>query len=190
MPRKSKAKPKTPAQIAADRLAKRRLDFAAANMPADAAGLTSNADIEVRREGQKNVLAARRLDAFDALKEGMAAGAYDAARRLERDIVMRRGEHDHGRPLERVDGDEHAAFCRNDQIIAAGERVDAVMARLSERDGWLLTELIVPNSTRPTWRQTVFYITGETHAHAQGAAVRAACVNLRDAYDQESRRAA
>ncbi len=190
MPRKAKAKPKSPMQIAAEKLQRRRLDFAAANLAADAAGLSANADVEIRRQGQKNTLTARRLDVFEALKSGMAPGCYDAARRLERDMITRRGEHDHGRPLERVDGDEQAAFCRNDQIIAAGERVDAVLKRLSGRDAWLLTELIVPQPSRATWRETVAYITGETHQHGQAAAVRAACVNLRDAYEERERRAA
>lgn len=190
MPRKARSKPKSPAQIAAEKLVQRQRDFAAANLQPDAAGLAANADVAVRRQGQKNELSARRLDVFEALKAGMAPGCYDAARRLERDITMRRGEHDHGRPMERVDGDEQAAFCRNDQIIAAAERVDAILRRLSGRDAWLLTELIVPQPTRPTWRETVAYITGETHPHAQGAAVRAACVNLRDAYDEGNRQAA
>ena len=40
------------------------------------------------------------------------------------------------------------------------------------------------------WRDAVAYVTGETHTHAQAAAVRAACVNLRDAYDKGVRQAA
>jgi hypothetical protein len=186
MPRKAKAKPKSPAQIAAEKLARRRQDFAAVNLQSDGADLAAHTDVAIRREGQKNVLTARRLDVFEALKAGMQPGCYDAARRLERDITIRRGEHDHGRPMERVDGDEQAALCRNDQIIAAGERVDAVLKRLSGRDAWLLTELISPQPSRPGWRETVAYITGESHLHAQGAAVRAACVNLRDAYEERS----
>lgn len=186
----TKRKPKSPEQIAAARLAKRVADFEAVNLDADTAALPAHQDIQVFRAGDirgeqrvKHDLA-RRLDAFDALRKGMAPGAYDAARRLERDMIIRRGEHDHGRSVERVQGDAISAFNRNDQIIAAGERVDAVLGKLSGRDSWLLTELVYPTLPYREWRAIVAYITGETHDHAQGAAVRAACVNLRDAYDK------
>lgn len=189
----TKRKPKSPEQIAAARLAKRIADFEAVNLHADAATLLAHQDIHVLRAGDeqghqrvKHDLA-RRLDAFDALRKGMAPGAYDAARRLERDMIIRRGEHDHGRPVERVQGDAVSAFNRNDQIIAAGQRVDAVLKLLSERDGWLLTELAYPTLPYREWRAIVAYITGETHDHAQGAAVRSACVNLRDAYHKVPR---
>lgn len=185
-----KAKPKSPEQILAERIASRATDLQAVNLPGELATLAAGADIEVRRESQRNTLVARRLDVFDALRDGMAPGAFDATRRLERDIRMRRGEHDHGRPVQRVQGDDYAAHCRNDQIIAAGERVDAVMKRLAPRDFWLLTELIIPVASRPTWRQAVAYITGEVNPHAQAATVRAACVNLRDAYEVRVRKVA
>jgi hypothetical protein len=75
--------------------------------------------------------------------------------------------------------------------LASG--VDKVLARLPPRDAWLLTELVSPsvaiilNCTN--WREIVAHITGETNAHAQAACVRAACVNLRDAYERIPRAA-
>jgi hypothetical protein len=193
---------KTPAQLAAEALAKRAVDLESVNLHPDAAGLPLQQDIEVTRAGQAregrkvdgNV--ARRLDAFDALRPSMAgyefAGCYDAARRLERDLMIRYGQHDHGRPVDRVDC-EQAAFNRNDLMIMAGERIDAVMDRLSPREGRLLQELIVPSRDWGHWRRVVAHVTAESNMNAQGAAVRAACVSLRDAYvrlDVASRRAA
>lgn len=179
MARKVKLKPRTPAQIAADSMARRRLDFGAVGLQTDAADLEANEDVEIEREGQKNAERARRADAFDALKPGMAPGAYDAARRLEHDYRVRYGETGAARSLERVDC---TAGFTSDAMIVAAQLIDKVMAVLPLRDGWLLRELIVPVPSRPTWRAAVAYITGEQHAHGQGAAVRAACVNLRDAY--------
>jgi hypothetical protein len=190
---RKRSQPKSPEQIAAEKLARRMQDFSAVDMQPGAAALTANGDVLIERGNQEHVERARRLDAFEALKADMnrkAPGAYDAARRLERDIIIRRGEHDHGRPPEKVDGAIISAYCRNDQIIAAAERVNAVMRGLSDRDAWLLRDLIVLPPNRDHWREVVSFITGETHTHAQGAAVRAACVNLRDAYERLERKAA
>jgi len=176
----------------AERLAKLANDLIAVNIPADAAYLPRQQDIETTRQGEKRdgrkveTDQARRLDAFSALKEGMAQGCYDAARRFERDLLTRLGLTDRGPVIERVD----CARGRTDAMILAGLRVDEIADRLPTRDFWLLTELIAPPIDRGTWRDHVWYITGETHAHAQGAAVRAVTVNLRDAYAAIERRAA
>lgn len=176
-----------------DPMARRKRDLEAVNLPEDASILPAQQDIEVTRAGDKRdgqvakQDGARRLDAFSALKDGMVQGAYDAARRFEIDILIRRGENDRGRPTERVD---RTAGLTTDAMIQAAQRIEAVVARLPPRDWWLLMELISPSIDRGTWRETVAFITGETHTHAQGAAVRAACVNLRDAYTAVERKAA
>lgn len=178
MPRKPKSKPRTPEQIAAEMLAKRQQDFAAVTLQPEAAALQANADVEIRREGQRNTETARRSDAFDALKDGMAPGAYDAARRLERDYRIRYGEADGGRAGERVD----CTLGRtSDAMLAAAQRIDRVNERLPLRDVLVLRCLIVPQIDA-TWRAAIVRLTGETHVHAQGAVVRGACLNLRDAY--------
>lgn len=181
MPSKPKAKAKSAAELRAQ-------DFAAASLPIDGAALINHADVEVRRKGQRNELSARRADAFDALRSGFEPGCYDAARRLERDILISLGQHDHGRTPDRVDC-EQAAFNRVDVICAAAERVRRIREQMPERDYWLLSELIYPAREHATWRGAVAYVTGETHPHGQGAVVRAACVNLRDAYDRLHKRA-
>ena len=183
---RKRAKPKSPAQIMAERLARRAGDFEAVGLQREAAALASSEAVEVRRAGRAHVAGARRLDAFDALREGMAPGGYDAARRLEADLRLRRGEADHGRSLIRVDGGGDGPVLL-DRQLAAGRRIDAALARVGARDAQLLCELIYPSVERPGWRQTVALVTGETHSHAQAAAVRAACANLAAAY--EGRRA-
>lgn len=201
--KKKAHKPKSPQQIAADKALRRSQDFAAVGLSDDAAMLQANDPVEVTRAGSVRVDGktvdidvARRLDAFEALRPSMDretfAGAYDAARRFERDVLRSLGQHDHGRTPDRVDC-EQAAFGRVDAIIDASKRVQRIKDRLSERDAWMLTEMIAPTREWRDWRHTVGHITGESNQNAQGAAVRAACVCLRDAYmrhDAASRKAA
>lgn len=182
---------KSPEQREAERIARRVQDLVAVNLPAEAAVLTHHEDIEVTRAGQKREGqkvtsdSARRLDAFSALRESMRkpefVGCYDAARKFERHVIISRNEHDRGRSMERVDGEQGRD--RLEAIIFASERVRLIKGMLSRRDFWLLVELIAPTRERPTWRDGVYYVTGEDNPNAQGAAVRAACVNLRDAYE-------
>jgi hypothetical protein len=191
MSRKRKLKPKSPAEIMAERLARRARDFEAVGLAGSAAGLSANDAVEVRREDVRHVLGARRLDAFEALRDSLSPGAYDAARRLERDLTIRAGEHDRGRAMLRVDCD--AGRDRTDEMLAAGERVAAVLGRLARRDGLLLTELIRPSPgvqlTCPTWRAVVAHITGETNDRGQAAIVRNVCANLAEAYQVKERAA-
>lgn len=167
-----------------DPLAARKLDLEAVNLPADAATLSTQQDIEVTRAGQKRgdqrarEDTARRLDAFAALKEGMVQGAYDAARRYELQLAVRRRESDRGSPTELVN---KTAGLVSDASIDAGKWVDAVNDRLAPRDWWLLSELFNPTFDHGGWRGTVAFITGEGNPHAQCAVIRAVAVNLRDA---------
>jgi hypothetical protein len=104
-------------------------------------------------------------------------------RRFELDLMVRRGEADRGRPTERVDC---TAGHTTDAMIQAAQRIEAVVANLPPRDWWLLMELISPSIAHEGgWRGAVSYVTGEGNSNAQGAAVRAACVNLRDAYEKQ-----
>lgn len=195
MPRKSHAKPKTPDQIAAEKLLQRKRSFEVVGLQPEAAALQSSADIETTREGEQRdgdgkkvaINSAMRTDAFTALKQGMGVGAYDAARRLERDILKRRNEADKGRSMERVDT---GLFVPPSvlALIDVGRTVDSVLSKIGDRDAWLLHELIAPRKDTEirctSWRDVVAYITGETHHHCQGAVVRAACANLKAAYDR------
>lgn len=195
MARKSKPKPKTPDQIQAEKLKARKRDFEAVNLPADAAELPNHQGVVITRAGEKREEdgqdakrvdedQARRQDAFAAMQASMRkkefVGAYDAARRFERDVFVMMGLNDRGASLDRVDCS--TAGDRTDAMIAASYRVRDVKARLSERDWWLANDLIVPNGEDATWRHTIRRICGEENWNAQGAVVRALCVNIRDAY--------
>lgn len=183
-----KTKPSSPEEIARKAAERRRKDFEAVGLSSEMADLVRNAGIEPTRAGDQREGqtvkedTARRLDVFSALRDGMAKGAYDAARRLERDMLVRRGLGDKGQRTERVDCE--SSLDLTDLIILAAQSCDYVKARLSSRDWWLLNELIHPSYDRGDWRAQVLYVTGETSWNAQGAAVRAVCVNLRDAFEE------
>jgi hypothetical protein len=192
----------TPAQIAAKLLERKRQDFEAVNLPGNAAELDSAANIEVTRAGGgregRTVEgdSARRLDAIEAirplLRKRECGGCYDALRRLEYDMIQRRGEGDRGRVLERVDGDGGKDIA--DKILQAGQRIDGLKVRLSRRDWTLVKELVSATQAWGSWRALVFHVTGEENDHAQAGALRSACANLRDAYEDieqaEQKRAA
>ena len=199
---KKPAKPSKPMTTAE----RRARDFERVQMQPEAAGLAANAEVKVEpakrastETGERgNVERARRMDAFEALRPSMVKdeGAYDAARRLENDVLIRRGWNDRGASITRVDNDKLISP-RQYAMVEAGSRVDAVLELLPRREAWLLMELITPTApvtlAATSWRGVVEYVTGETHKNSQGTVVRAACVDLAEAYvklDNMSRRAA
>lgn len=187
---KRKAK-RTEAEIAAEQAAldaaQRVRDFDAVNLQPAAAVLPMNDDVEVRHLDRERVDGARRMDAFDACKKGMAIGAYDAARALERLYRIRLEEGDRGgTPPERVNGGQEikrdAEHRRAVNRAKATEKIEAVLAKVGERDAWLLDELIAPRRQWPNWRATVAYVTGEENLPAQAALVRHVSANLAAAF--------
>lgn len=200
MSKRSKGKPKSPEAIMADRLLARARDLEAVNLPPEGAALASYADVQVSHAQRDQVDNARRADAFDCLKADMARkapGAYDAVRRLERDMLIRAGQADPGRAMIRVDENEDGGGVL-DRRLEAGAKVDAVLKLVGPRDKWLLVELIertvrvhilqdedgAESGRLEGWRANVAYITGEENPVAQGTAVRCACANLSEAYKQ------
>lgn len=193
----ARAKRQKPSDPEAARLARRVRELTDVGLQPEAAVLAAHSEVEVtriaeERPGQsgKKVAhtVARRMDAFESLKAGMVDGAYDAARRLERAMIVRKGEGDRGRRMGRLDCEGGRDIA--DLMLEAGDEVEAVRVRLAPRDWWLLVELIDPPLDRGTWRDHVAYITGEENRDGQGAIVRHACANLRDAYQDTERRAA
>jgi hypothetical protein len=193
---RKRSKPKSPEQIALEKLAQRARDLEAVNIQPEAASLPSNENIIVQRKSQQTLAGARRWDCFDALAAKnrkpddklspvLDTASYTAARQLERDMREQRGEVDRGSSGMRVDSDPDRGD-HTDAMVAAGKRVRAVLAKIGDRDAMLLTELIYPSIPRETWRDTVAYVTGETHSHAQAAVVRAACANLAAAYSRRA----
>lgn len=170
----------------------RKLAFEAIGLPGASSTLAQHQDVEITRAGHQrdghkvDADSARRLDAFEALKDSMRnepyTGCYDAARRMERDMTIALGEHDRGARVDRVDNGR--AKDRTDAMIDASRRLEGLRNELSNRDWRLLNELMRPTIERDTWREVVRRVAGEHNANAQGATVRAACVNLRDAYER------
>lgn len=188
MGRRIRAKAKDPQVAAAE---KRARDFQSVGLSADSASLRTSADLTVEpaqrgeagKRGHED--RARRVDAFEALKDGLQRlGVYAIARKYEVDVVTAAGEHDRGRSLNRVDGDRPGG--REDDMIDASKRVKFVRGQIGAFNANLLDELISPSAlTRlcgPTWRDTVSLIAHETNEHAQAAVVRLACLSLAAAY--------
>ena len=203
MPRK----PSDPATIARRTAERRRKDFASVDLAPEAADLPQNAAVLVEPvtradpgAGVKgNEKRAQRQDVFARLyaRSALTTPQLDAVRRLERDMAERRGEGDGGGGGLGTRVDCARPIPVSDRSIAAAERVEAAFARIGRRDAELLTELLEPRRVLTTeaerWRVVVRLITGETHSHAQGAAIRAAADNLAQAYrecDHSPRRAA
>jgi hypothetical protein len=174
-------------------MSERTQDFLAVGLPGDASTLPFQSDVEITRQGKQregrkvDVDSARRVDAFTALRKGLAQGCYDAARRFELDLLNRLGLSERMAGTGRVDC---TAGHTTDLMRTAGIMVDKVQDRISPRDFWLLCELIAPAIDRGTWRDHTAYVTGEDHTEGQAAAVRASVVNLRDAYTSIEREGA
>lgn len=213
MARRQRQKPSDPE---AARLARRVRALTDVGLQPEAAYLVAHSEVEVTRVAEERAgsngkkvshTVARRMDAFEALKEGMVHGAYDAARRYERDVIDGLCLGNRGRSMMRVDCDKRDGEYR---FLEAADNAEFVRGRLSPLDAFLLTELVVPSREYDGWcpsfedgdgkiqrgapwygwRAIVAYVTGELNKDAQGAVVRHACANLRDAYQDMERRAA
>lgn len=67
----------------------------------------------------------------------------------------------------------------SDAMIRAGRTLAVALDALPPAHARMLMELLKPDADLMTrWRVVVQQTTGETHSHAQGAAVRAACTTL------------
>ena len=76
------------------------------------------------------------------------------------------------------------------RMLEAGRRVDAALASAGLGSARLLRAMLEPAVTGVAgldWREAVVRETGEQNPHAQAAAVRGACENLRLAYGAPDR---
>ena len=193
-------KPKTPAQIAAARVATRiriaqrteverivkakaeaeeGIDMAALALPA-------NEDVQLtslgkRTRGKRRSWIDRVLPTDLPLSDPMAAdmkAGNEAVTRMVNLVAKRRG---HGDRPEGTGGGGCAELVNDHQIQAARE-IEAIMARLGKADRNLLQELLEPKRIvtegQIDWRLTVALMTGERNAHAQAAVVRSMARNL------------
>lgn len=199
MARNRKLKPKSPAEILAERAeiqAREKADAAnPANWGVDHAALSRQPDVRVAtsRARPGAVQAARRDDVFDRLlaRAALSAKAHAAVRRLDADMTERRGE---GRGQER--GPKVDCQTSRDLVtqrtLDAGARVEGALALVGRRDAALLRELLEPRlvlagDALDRWRAVVRLITGESRPEVQAGAVRAASENLAWAYAEVDR---
>ncbi len=129
--------------------------------------------------------AARRYDDDGRLRAGISEPQHKASQRYLADWCERYGVQT-GDALPVVDhqADGQGAVQR---MIDAGRRIDEAhkrIGRVSRRVLVTLAESMIVRGEIRVWRVLVQAASGETEAHAQGAAVRIACEDLRLAYDE------
>lgn len=200
--------PSDPASIALQAAIRRAEERAAAKNPAqwgiaadNVVSLETARDIALRKDPNRRgrIAHAHRADAFDSLHraKGLNDVQHQASRRYMGDWMARagiktHGEEDPGVPIDGGRSDPSAGITM--AMIGAGVRIDRAHALIGRGDAILLQGLVEPLIVQGElleWREAVERLTGETGRHAQGARVRAACENLRWAYetmDEERRR--
>jgi hypothetical protein len=193
---RKRARPSDPLALAKARAEARRdaaipatwgLDAAALSLPANAAVVTT---FDLARRPTR----ARRSDVFDLLlaRGRLSQRAFDAVRRLERDIaLLHRGSAGVGGYEPRVDR-ARSADAFNDVRLDAGRRIEAALALAGPASANLLRALLEEAPAQGCdWRAVIERHCGERLADAQGAVLRLACENLAGAYgliDQARRR--
>lgn len=138
-------------------------------------GVTVNTD---ERTGR--LVGARRLDCFALLLRGREED-HGAVTWLDTLLRTASGENTPERQPDYIRASCEGAPGQNvtDAMIDAGEMLVVVAEALAPRDARMLFGLLQPDASLMTrWRPLVERCTGETNAHAQGAAVRSACASL------------
>ena len=153
----------------------------------EALTLPANATVEVQTAPAGRVIRARRQDVFDLfLARGkLSAAAFNAVRRLQTDIaILHRSVACAADYSPRVDRTrETDSF--TDVRHRASVRVETVLSLTGPVSARLLGALCEADAAvggAGEWRALVARETGERLADAQGAALRAACENLAEAY--------
>jgi len=199
-----KGKPKTPEQIVAERLERRRKDLEAVNLDPDAATLETYEDVAVERKGRRSDRnRAWRSNVFRLLLERktITTSHYAAAYKLVEDWAMWRGLD--GKPDafgEVVDGGGGSVELVTDRMMKAGVRIfgDAKTGRMGALQSVdplsrVILEhfmvAIVEEDRAMAWRGIMERI-GITVKERQTSAVVAALEGLRTFYQEPGRVAA
>ncbi|HEY1561894.1 MAG TPA: hypothetical protein VGF71_13580 [Caulobacteraceae bacterium] len=185
---RKRTRPADPLTIARRREAQRLADRDPRTWGVDpiSLGLAANADIEARADVCGHGLRAQRRDVFERLLGGQQGNAALAAvRRLQADLAARHaGCGGVARYAARIDaGPAEDPFA--ERRLRAGGRARRVLSLTGTASARLLLALMEPDAAlgkRPDWRAVVERETGERLADAQAGALRAACVNLAEAY--------
>lgn len=150
----------------------------------ETARLASQGDVRVVANPAHQIVAAQRMDVFELLRQrkSISFSAYEAVRRLEREMAWAEGVDTAG-PREAVDGGQARGGAFDHQVIYRA-KVRAVLARLRPGSKALLEALLQPQfaGTLPRWRDTVATITGQTREEIQTDRVGEAARNLAEAY--------
>lgn len=174
MPRKKKARPFDPAAAErhkVEREADREMATAIKAQPSTAI----NKDPHTGR-----LTGAWRLNCFNTLL-AQNSPERSAVDWLDDLIRTAAGENGHERRPDFIRASNDGAPGQNVSaaMIAAGEVLQAVQEAMAPAQVRMLFELLKPDADLLTrWRAVVERCTGETHDHAQGAAVRSACTAL------------
>lgn len=121
-----------------------------------------------------------RLNCFNTLLSpgGLERAAVDW---LDDLVRTANGENGGDRRPDHIRGSTEGAPGQNvtDAMIEAGKRLQIVSEAMAPAHARMLFELLKPDADLLTrWREVVSRCTGETHSHAQAAAVRSACTSL------------
>jgi hypothetical protein len=174
MSRKKKAKPYDPSEAAKHR-AEREANAAEVARLRAQPSTAVNVD---KRTGR--LVGAWRMNCFNALLPERCQ-ERDAVDWLDTLIRTAAGENGQERRPDFIRASNDGAPGQNvtADMIAAGEVLTVIQEAMTPRDIRMLFELLKPDADLITrWRAVVERCTGEGNAHAQGAAVRAACASL------------
>lgn len=191
----AKRKPKSPEQIAAERLLRRARDFDAVNLDPAAVVLPAYADVQVERTGRKNVTRAWRSNVFRLLLErkSITLDHFTAAEKLCSDWAEWKGLTGARDSMgEFVDGGSGSAELVTDAMIRAGRRVEHAEASMG-RAQWRILEAFVVASVEEdramAWRGILERL-GYKKKEQQITAVVVALEALRQYYHRPAKRAA
>ena len=132
---------------------------------------------------------AKRMDAFDSLRAGggLDHDQYTAACKLvgKWAEMLGVGGAAGWTALGKIDR-SGTPLPASQRQVSAMKSIHETLKQVGPADARLLRALVEPivmmRATAVGWRDLVRLVTGETHSHAQGCAVRRACENLRQVY--------
>lgn len=189
-------KPKSPEQIAAEKLERRRQAMEAVNMQPEAAGLVAHAETHIERTGRKSGRnRAWRSNVFRLLLERKAItpSHYDAAQRLIEQWAAWKGLD--GKPEtfgEVVDGGGGSAELVTDRMIKGGRQVSDILGHLDPLSRVILEHFMVATveEDRPMAWRGIMQRVGIVSRDKQTACVVGALEALRVAYEAPRERVA
>lgn len=196
-------KRKTPEQIAAELLARRRADFEAVNLDPDAAVLAAYADVEIERVGKRSAgNRAWRSNVFRLLLERKAitTNQHEAACRLIETWAAWKGLDGKGETLgEVVDGSAGCAELVTDRMRHAGfrlfgrqePRIVGIFEHLTTQDQAILSAFMVATveEDRPMAWRGIMERCGVFGRDRQTAVFVGACEALRAVVEGDRRAA-